>query len=207
MQRRDLVEKANRGARALRSLYGATRLLCALALPLTLAGCWDDGPVPVEEPLELFIGSTEIGGGALTTDFDFGVPVPLVFNVEVGGFSIYSNTVPGFVPLGERDVSGAPFGLPTGTTIGMRITEIDPEVQIIWPNGLLAQAGDEVPIGDSPFDSHPTWQLSFAPGAELQPRFVSFVLTAPDGDFEDSEPYTMTLVVDETGDVEPFDPS
>jgi len=170
-------------------------LLLAL---LPQVGCWDDGPIPIEEPLEILFGSSELGGGRLVTDFDFGVPVPVVFNMEIGGFSIYSATEPGFVPFGPRQVVSSPFGVPDGTTIGMRITEIDPEVQVVFSNGLLSQPGDEVVIGDAPFDIHPTWQLSFPPDAVLQPRFVSFVLTTTSPDYEESEEYTLTILVDES---------
>ncbi len=176
------------------------RIAVTLVALLTLVGCWDDGPIPFEEPLELLFGSSELGSGPLVTRFDFGVPVPVVFNTEIGGFTIYSATEPGFVPLGSRDVFSAPYGLPDGTTIGMRITEIDPEVQIVFSNGLLSQPGDEVVIGDSPFDIHPTWQLSFPPGADIQPRFVTFILTTTAPEYEDSEEFTMTLMVDESDD-------
>jgi len=167
--------------------------LCAV---LSLGGCWDDGPVEVEEPLELILGSSELNGGQIVTDFDFGVPVPVEFNTEVGGFSIYSATVPGFVALGSRDLAQSPFGVPDGTPIGMRITEIDPEVQIVFSTGLLSEVGDEVEIGESPFDLHPTWQLSFPPGATPAPRFVSFVLTTTASEYRQSDEYTLTIEVD-----------
>jgi hypothetical protein len=175
----------------------AALLLASLSFALCLSGCWDDGPIPFEEPLEIIFGSSEINGGRIVTDFDFGVPVPVVFNTEIGGFSIYSSTEPGFVPLGPRSLSESPFGFPDGTPIGMRITEIDPEVQIIFSNGSLLGAGDEVLIGDSPFDTHPTWQLSFPPGAVPEPGFVSFVLTTTAPEYQESEEYTMTIVVAE----------
>lgn len=177
-------------------------LLCLLGT-LGLNGCWDDGPIPIEEPLEFIVGSTEIGEGQLIADFDFGTPVPVVFNTEVGGFSIYSGTTPGFVALGPRNVSSSPYGLADGTPVGIRITEIDPEVRIVFSGGLLAQVGDEVTIGDAPFDIHPTWQLSFPPGEAPGPRFVSFVLTTPMPEHAPSEVYTVSIVVAEAATPEP----
>lgn len=173
--------------------------LAWLCAALSLSGCWDDGPIPFEEPLEIIVGSSELNGGKLITDFDFGVPIPVVFNTEIGGFAIYSSTVPGFVSLGARNLTESPFGFPNGTPIAIRITEIDPEVQIIFSSGLLARAGDEVEIGVSPFDIHPTWQLSFPPGATPSPRFVSFVLTTTAPEYRESDEYTLTIEVD-TGD-------
>lgn len=171
--------------------------LVFLSAALCLGGCWDDGPIPVEEPLEIILGSSELEGGQLVADFDFGVSVPVVFNTEVGGFSIYSGTEPGFVALGSRNAGSAPFGFIDGTPIGMRITEIDPEVQILFADGLLSQVGDEVEIGESPFDTHPTWQLAFPAGAEPAPRFVSFVLTTSAPEYAESEEYTVAIVVAE----------
>lgn len=190
--RKDLRDGARRTSRR-----GRFVPLACLFFTVGLGGCWDDGPIPVEEPLEFILGSSELGGGALTTDFDFGVSVPVVFNTEVGGFSVYSNTEPGFVALGPRNVSEAPYGFPDDTSIGLRITEIDPEVRIAFSNGVLAEVGDEVTIGASPFDTHPTWQLTFAPGQEPSPRFVSFVFTTTAPEYESSEVYTVTLEVAE----------
>ncbi len=186
---------AARGARIGRPSL-AIRVVCLIAL-VALSGCWDDEPIKIEEPLEILIGSSELDSGRLTTDFDFGIPVPVVFNTEVGGFSIYSGTTPGFVPLGPRQVSRAPYGFPDGTPIAMRITEIDPEVQIVFSNGLLARVGDEVVIGESPFDTHPSWQLTVPSEAVPEPRFVSFVLTTSAPEYADSEPYTLTVIVSE----------
>ncbi len=174
--------------------------LVSLCASLCIGGCWDDGPIEVEEPLELILGSSELNGGQIVTDFDFGVPVPVEFNTEVGGFSIYSATVPGFVALGSRNLAQSPFGFPDGTPIGMRITEIDPEVQIVFSTSLLSEVGDEVEIGESPFDLHPTWQLSFPPGVTPAPRFVSFVLTTTAPEYQESEEHTLTIVVDSGDD-------
>lgn len=84
----------------------------------------------------------------------------------------------------------------------MRITEIDPGVQIIFAGGSLLEVGDEVVIGETPIHTHPTWQLTFPAGAAPQPRFVSFVLTTTAQKYEESEEYTMTIVVDEHGEEE-----
>ena len=179
-----------------------------LAIPLvylctcvSLSACRGDGPIPFEEPLEIIFGSSELNDGRIVADFDFGVPVPVVFNTEIGGFSIYSSTDPGFVPLGPRSVTEVPFGFPLGTPLGIRITEIDPEVRIVFSNGLLAKPGDEVEIGESPFDIHPIWQLSFPSGSVPEPRFVSFVLTTTAPEYQESEEYTVTIIVEEDDEV------
>ncbi len=191
------ARRAASGAR--RSRLRSSILLAGLCAALSFSGCWDDGPIPFEEPLEIIFGSSELNGGRIIADFDFGVPIPVVFNTEIGGFSIYSSTVPGFVSLGSRNLTESPFGFPDGTPIGIRITEIDSEVQIVFSNGLLARAGDEVEIGESPFDIHPTWQLSFPPDATPSPRFVSFVLTTTAPEYRESDEYTLTIEVG-TGD-------
>lgn len=172
-------------------------------LLLGTAGCWDDGPVPFDEPLEVLIGSTEFGGGPLAFDFDDADPVPLAFNTEIGGVAIYSATEPGFVPLGPRVVSGPPYGLPTGTTIGMRITAIDPEVQVIFAGALLTAVGDAVILGTSPFDVHPIWQVAIPDGSAPEPYFVSFVLTSDSPQFDESVELTLTLLIDESAEAPP----
>lgn len=165
----------------------------------SLAGCWDDGPVPFEEPLEILIGSTELGGGALTTEFDTGQIVGVVFSTEIGGISIYSDTDPGFVSLGSRVVTGPPFGLPAGIPIGIRVTEIDPEVQVILGGALLSRPGDAATIGGAPVHVHPIWQLTVPTGTPPRPYFVSFVLTADAAEYADSQEITLTIAISEDG--------
>ncbi len=43
-------------------------------------------------------------------------------------------------PVGQRQVVSSPFAVPDGTTIGMRITEIDPEVHVVFSNGAFVAA-------------------------------------------------------------------
>jgi hypothetical protein len=172
-------------------------LAAAFALSASLAGCWTDGPIPSEEEdvLEVLIGSSQPGSGRLATEFDFGIPILVEFNTELGGFTVYSGTDPGFVSLGPLVQTGPPFGLPTDTSIGIRIEAIDPGVQITFGDTVLAFEGDTVEIGTSPFDIHPDWQLIYPTGEVPPPHFVSFVLTTTAEEYTESEVYTATIVV------------
>lgn len=167
----------------------STLLLLAL---LTLTGCWQDGPVPQQEEAEILFGSTVSGSGSLLTKYDFGVPIEVEFNTELGDFTIYSGTDPGLVSLGRDNGSGvAP--LPKGVTVSIEIIAIDPEVQVSVGDTVLAAAGDRAEIGTTPIHVHPQWQLVLPSDAEPEPHFVTFAFSAPG--YASSEGYTATLMV------------
>jgi len=199
MNRTD-VSHHNRLSRARRAGALLRHVLLAGALAAQ-AGCWTDGPVPEEEEeeFEILIGSTEPGGGAIATDYDFGVPVAVEFSTELGPFDVYTGTDPGFVSL--EDDEGDLYGLPDGLPVVVEITAIDEGVQILFGESVLAQVGDSAVIGTTPVHLHPQWQLVLAAGVEPAPRFVSFTVSAGTGEYAVSEPYTATLeVVDDHQD-------
>lgn len=201
MQQLDRFAAATRAAvKNFPTICRRSQTAAALLLVAVLSGCWTDGPVPSEEEeeLEIIFGSTVTGGGRLVTDYDFGVPVLVDFNTELGGFTVYSGVDPGFVSL-DRSIIGGPeglFPLPAGMTVGIRITEIDPGVQITVGNTVLAAEGDAATLGQTPIHMHPQWQLIYPSGEIPPPHFVSFVLTTTAEGYTDSEPYTATITVE-----------
>ncbi|MBM4246328.1 MAG: hypothetical protein FJ148_21430 [Deltaproteobacteria bacterium] len=177
-------------------------LTAALVLSAALAGCWGDGPIPSqeEEEFELIFGSSAPDGGQLTTDYDFDMAAPAAFSAEIGGFTLYSGTNPGFVSLESaiEGEAGALFPLPEGIPVAVTITAIDAGARLVFGDTVLEDEGDSVVIGTTPIHLHPQWQVVAPTGEVPAPRSVSFTLTANAAGYEESMSFTVMIeVVDE----------
>jgi len=190
---------ATRVADAVRARLRTLVCLSLLVLGTSASGCWQDGPIPEqeEEELEIIFGSTEADGGALATDYDFGVPVAVTLSADLGEFVVYTGTDPGFVSLEGGDGEDGLFPLADDLPVRIEITDIDEGVQIKIGEVVLSSIGDAALLGETPIHIHPEWQLIVPAAEEPQPRFVSFVLATTDDRFAPSEPYTATIAVAE----------
>ncbi len=87
----------------------------------------------VDVHMELFVGSTQAGGGQLTTDFDFSKALPLFLNECLdgvgdqctGGTALYTSVNPGIEPLEESDPGASLYVLDEGTPVSIEIISID----------------------------------------------------------------------------------
>lgn len=174
-----------------------TRTFVAVVLTIALAGCWSDGPVPAVEEGEILFGSTAAGSGRLATEYDFGAAVHVSFSSELGGLTVYSGVDPGFVSVDPGQRSGSLSPLAAGVPVAIEITDIDAGARLVVFDKVLAAVGDAASLGITPVHMHPEWQLILPSGSPPTPHFVSFVFTTTDPAYAPSEPYTLTIEVEE----------
>jgi hypothetical protein len=161
-------------------------------------------PTPlIDQHVELFVGSSQEGGGQLTADFDFEKPLPLFLNECfdgvgdqcTGGTVLYTSVNPGIEPLEESDAGASLYVLDDGTPVGIEITAIDPALSMRFEDVTLSQAGDATDLGVTP-DLHADadTQLLLPGGEGLSQQYaVSFVLTTTAPQYQDSGEYTLNF--------------
>jgi hypothetical protein len=159
-------------------------------------------PTPlIDQHVELFVGSSQEGGGQLTSDFDFDTPLPLFLNECfdgvgdecTGGTALYTSVNPGIEPLEESDAGASLYVLDDGTPVGIEITAIDPALSMRFEDVTLSQAGDATELGVTP-DLHADadTQLLLPGGEGLSQQYaVSFLLKSTAPQYQDSGEYTL----------------
>jgi len=149
--------------------------------------------------IDMLIGSTANGGGALALDYDFSTAIPVSFSTEAIPFSIYTADEPGLESR-EDDADGF-FMLDPGTQVSVEITSLESGKTAMNLNGtLLDTIGESVVLGTQdgvpPNDlhHHPTLQLvlMMAP-SEFGTGTISFKLTTTSGSYTQSSSYTLVL--------------
>ena len=155
----------------------------------------------VDVHMELFVGSTQAGGGQLTTNFDFGKALPLFLNECLdgvgdqctGGMALYTSVNPGIEPLEESDAGASLYVLDEGTPVSIEIISIDSPLSMRFENVTLSQAGDATDLGVTP-DLHADadTQLLLPGGEGLSQQYaVTFVLRTTAPQYQDSAEYTI----------------
>lgn len=205
-----------------------------LWLPLMLvAGCGDgsDGNrtapssptrVPTASPTpspvagghdHLLIGSHHAGGGMLMVH---GIPADGAFPLSLseclggtgadceGGTAVFSGSSPAFETVASDEAEEHLQPLADGTEIFLELIEADPDL-LVKVEGVELRAGEEVPLGVSPFHAHAEW-LAFVSGGvphDILERRVTLRLIAPGSSYEMSAPFTLVFTIGEASDHHP----
>lgn len=139
---------------------------------------------------DIFVWSTASGGGALTTDFDAGEPLPVFQNLCAGGQCLFSNSNPGFNARSQDRPEADLFALVAGTAVSLEVVAIDAALSIKFGSTTLTKPGDSFRLGLAPnIHEHPSWQVVGASGATLEPS-VTLKLKA-DSRYADSTPFVL----------------
>jgi hypothetical protein len=199
------------------SVRGYLRVLAAATL-LASAGCGDDGDVRVGAPTgggghsHAAIGSTEAGGGALATEYNFSNVSGLTHSACLGGnehehceggLAVYQGTSPAFRQLTQADIDeGSSLHiLDQGTPLSFEITALeaaqDVSVSFLFGDATLDQVGETVHLGTTPdFHRGGTWQMVLPGGEENFQEHGSitfrFFSTAPE--YSQSSEHTLLLM-------------
>jgi len=142
--------------------------------------------------LDMFVGSTLAGGGALALDYDFGPPVTVVKSFEGAGQALYVNTDPGW---NHPPPAGPLFALTTGTPLTVELAAADAGASIKVGAVVLDVPGEATSIGNAGAGAphvHPVWQLVLPSGVAAE-RSVSFTMRTSSGAYAQSATYTLRL--------------
>jgi hypothetical protein len=174
-----------------------------------LAGC-GAGSSPDgfgEGHVDILIGASEEGGGALVVDYhDADEPIGVSFSSCIGGSGddceggvvLYSSEDPGFGPVEEPEPDEGVFPLEEGTEVSIEITAIDSGASIFIGDTTLDAVGESAVIGTAieGLHVHGEWRLVLPGGEEpLAAYNVEFMLTTTDALYEASESFAVTLTV------------
>ena len=189
------LQERRRNASTMRGTL-VTALL--LSLSLALAACGD--PEPVEEDLshiDLKIGSSEPGGGALVMDYDFSLPFEVFESTAIGGFTLWSGSDPGFVQLDFDEPGEGIYALPEGVTVSLEVTALEDGTQFQFAGATLNEVGESVPLGTTPYiHAHGEWQVILPDGVEDGEYTLSFRFVTDDGyDPSETETAVMTPIM------------
>ena len=179
--------------------YSRSLAMAAIALAITLAldGCGrDNAPLAAEEDVDMLIGSSADGAGALQIDFPFAErKVEVSLSANLGGFDFYSGTEPGFEAIEESQPDDNLFALAAGTTVTVEITAIEPGAAMKFEGATLDAVGKTFVLGTTPgLHIHPEWQLTLPAGVTAD-RSISFKLTTDAAGYSASQAYTATITV------------
>jgi hypothetical protein len=144
--------------------------------------------------IDMVVGSTALGRGALALEYDFTRPVRVTPSVSDGGLTRHSSTQPGFETL-ERAASGF-FPLADGTPVGVEITAIDPTVSFKIGATTLDAAGASVDLGVVPnLHVHGEWRLTI-PDESLATASLALRLVTTARSYSASPSYGFTITND-----------
>jgi hypothetical protein len=160
--------------------------------------------------VDIGIGSTEVGGGALVADYDFAMEVPVFFNTCLGGSGalcdggilLYSGEDPGFAPIEEEEPEESVFPLEEGTEVSLEVTSKDAAAGLFIGGQSLGAVGDSAVLGTAieGLHTHGEWQLTFPGGDEpMGDYFLGLKLTESSGTYADSEEFVVVLTPSDGG--------
>lgn len=176
-----------RGFRSAVVVSGLTLALAACGSPSPVAPAHDDGHV------DLIIGSTEPGGGALVMDYDFGLPFEVFESRTIGGFTLWSGTDPGFAQAETDEPDEGVYALEDGVIVSLEVTALEAGTQFQFGDVTVNEVGERVALGTVPaLHGHGEWQVTLPEGVEVGDYAFSFRFVA-DVAYEASEPETAFL--------------
>jgi len=167
-----------------------------LGLTLALGACGSPSPVapsPDDGHVDLIIGSTEPGGGALVMDYDFDVPFEVFESTSIGGFTLWSGTDPGFAQAETDEPVEGVYALEDGVTVSLEVTALDAGTQFRFGDVTIDEVGERVALGTVPdLHGHGEWQVTLPEGVATGDYPFSFRVVA-DQAYDASEPETAFL--------------
>lgn len=184
-------------------------LLVVVPTLLALAGCGAGGSPDGfgEGHVDILIGATEEGGGALVVDYhDSDEPIGVSFSSCIGGSGencdggvvLYSAEDPGFGAVEEPEPDEGVFPLEEGTEVSIEITAIDAGASLFIGDATLDAVGESAVIGTAleGLHVHGEWRLVLPGGEEpLAEYTVEFMLTTTAPLYESSDAFALTLTV------------
>jgi uncharacterized repeat protein (TIGR04052 family) len=164
---------------------------------------------------EIFVGSTQQGGGKLIADIQFPGALGLFLNECIdgegehcdGGTLLYSAVTPGVEPLAEEDPEASKFKLDEAASVSLEITNIEAEidgaaVSVQIEDQIADAVGEALQLGAGDFHADITTQL-LIPGGDhhnLDELRLSFRLTTDSEAYEASDEFGVRFVaLDEEG--------
>jgi hypothetical protein len=146
--------------------------------------------------LEMLLGSTAKGAGALALGYEFSDPVVVTESVSIGGTTLYTSLFPGFEWLQVDDPTDALYALKVGTPFSMQIVHIDPGAAVMVGSTTLKADGQSALVATTtnvPADHyHPQWELLLPTGV-TGTYTVSFRLTTTARAYTQSPVYSQTI--------------
>lgn len=175
-----------------------------LALTLGVAACGSPSPVepsPDDGHVDLIIGSTEPGGGALVLDYDFGLPFEVFESTTIAGFTLWSGTDPGFAQAEADEPDEGVYALEDGVTVSLEVTALEAGTRFRFGDVTVDEVGERVALGTVPdLHGHGEWQVTLPEGIETGDYPFSFRVVS-DAVYDASESETAFLTpVDEAHD-------
>lgn len=185
-----------------------SRAAVAMALLSALSAC---GPGPAPEGwgcggahVDIHIGSTEPGGGALLAAYDFACEVHLSQPQCIGGSGpeclggivLRGTEDPGFSPQERAEPSSGRFVLPAGVEVRLERVDGSPEAGFFVAGVGLRETSDSVVLGAAPagLHVHGDWQLLLPGGSKpVGHYFITFRLSTDAPGFAPSEPFVVVL--------------
>ncbi|MDG2305499.1 MAG: hypothetical protein P8R42_12800 [Candidatus Binatia bacterium] len=175
------------GIRRAGVLVGLMLALAACGSPTPVASTADDGHV------DLIIGATEPGGGALVMDYDFGLPFEVFESTSISGFTLWSGTGPGFAQAETDEPDEGVYALADGVTVSLEVTALEAGTQFRFGDVTVNEVGERVALGTVPdLHGHGEWQVTLPEGVETGDYPFSFRFVA-DSAYDASEPETAFL--------------
>jgi hypothetical protein len=155
------------------------------------------GMPPIEadaqEAPELYIYSTEDGGGDLVSDYPFDKAVHLEESICIAGDCLYVAQEPGFVTDDEgQAVPAGRFFVKDALPFRLTLVGVDAGVSLKFGGIVLDTPGQFINLGLSPFHAHTTYQLQIAEGVAGTYAATVRITTQSDR-YEDSPDYTLLL--------------
>jgi len=186
-----------------RAVTKAVALLVAMLLP----------PPVFAHGVEMAVGSTVLGSGALAVDFDFVADGRTVAtpSVSVGGMTLYTTIFPSFGWVSPDLPSASLFQLPDGTPVSLQMVAVAAGASVQINGVTLSAPGQATLIGNSSSvpgaHVHPSWQLLLPDGASGDFP-VTFKLTTTRPPYTESTAYTIIITnVDSVSDTPTLIPS
>jgi hypothetical protein len=176
--------------------FANTAIAAAIGLSLVASGA----RAQHEHEGDMAIGASADGTGDLLIEYDFDTITRTDFAGNVGPFSLYSSTNPGFLAAADEPDEGV-FELDAGTEVELSIVALEADLQVQVGAVVMDSAGDSAVLGthdgipgdDGALHGHPTFRLILdAPEGEFGEGSVSFQLLG-DGPYGSSETYTMQV--------------
>jgi hypothetical protein len=145
---------------------------------------------------DISIYSTADGGGALTTNYDFGDPQLVTSSLPggmcPGGMCFFSSVNPGFDTADGDLPAQSLFALNPGTQVSFAVQAIAVGASVKFGSTILDAPGESVVIGSADLHVHPSWQVQ-APVGLVGDWPVTFRLTTTAPGYSQSANYTLIL--------------
>ena len=170
-----------------------------------------EAAVPAVEHVEILVGSTADGGGALALhpEFDLDTPVPVPFAECLGGSGedcsggtrVHQVANPGINSAEDDDPDESFFALDPGVAVDLEVLAIDAGLSIRFDEQIIDEVGDRAVLGTTPeFHADPETQLTIGPDGGPSRYQVTFRISTPGGGFTASAPLTVTFEPVEAGE-------